>query len=165
MPRYLGLDISLSSPGFAVIDVINGKPKLITARHVKTSSKLPDGVRFSIIESFTTVIAGEYGPFDKIIREDYKRPASKRQGQAIYGAWAAVDSGLSRFGLAITDEVNAASVKRLIGGHGKAEKSEVEAGVRRILRLPDDYVFATDDESDAAAIVLAWLIEAGEVDA
>lgn len=163
--RYLGLDISLSSPGFAVIDVINGKPKLITARHVKTSSKLPDGVRFSIIESFTTVIAGEYGPFDKIIREDYKRPASKRQGQAIYGAWAAVDSGLSRFGLAITDEVNAASVKRLIGGHGKAGKDEVETGVRRILRLPDDYVFATDDESDAVAIVLAWLIEAGEVDA
>lgn len=167
MSRYLGLDISLSSPGFAVIDVRNRKPTSITARHVATSAKQPDGLRFSVIESFTTVIAAEYMPksgYAGIIREDYKRPASKRQGQALYGAWAAVDSGLNRLGLVVTDEINDSTVKRLIGGRGKADKDEVEVGVRRLLRLPADYVFATDDESDAAAIVLAWLIERGEID-
>lgn len=114
-----------------------------------------------------TVIAAEYNSpngYAAIIREDYKRPASKRQGQTMFGSWAAVDSGLNRLNLKVSDEINAATVKRLIGGHGKADKDEVADGVRRILRLGDDYTFATDDESDAAAIVLAWLIEAEEID-
>lgn len=97
--------------------------------------------------------------YSAVIREDYKRPASKRQGQTIYGAWAAVDIGLNRHGLTVTDEINAAEVKRIVGGHGRAEKDEVAAGVRRILGLPDDYIFPTDDESDACAIILAWLIQ------
>lgn len=166
--RYLGLDVSLSAPGFSVIDVRNRKPSLITARHVKTNAAQTDGQRFAIVEAFTTIIAGEYRTADgfaAVVREDYKRPASKRQGQTIFGAWAAVDSGLNRHGLAVTDEINAASVKKIVGGHGKADKDEVAAGVRRILQLPDDYVFATDDESDAAGIVLAWLIGNGRIDA
>lgn len=64
----------------------------------------------------------------------------------------------------MTDEVNASTVKKAIAGYGKADKDEVAAGVRRILKLPEDYVFATDDESDAAAIILAWLIERGAID-
>lgn len=165
--RYLSLDISLTSPGFAVIDVRNGKPSLISASHVKTDAAQTDGYRFAVIDSFVTVFAAEHLPKDgyaAIIREDYKRPASKRQGQAIFGAWAAVDSGLNRLGLRVTDEINDSTVKRLVGGHGRADKDEVEGGVRRLLRLPSDYVFATDDESDACAIVLAWLIEKGEID-
>ena len=165
--RYLGLDVSLSSPGFAVIDVRDRRPCLVSARHVTTSAKQSDGVRFSVIESFVTVIAAEYNSpngYAAIIRAEYKRPASKRQGQTMFGAWAAVDSGLQRLGLAVTDEINDSTVKRIIGGHGKAEKDEVADGVRRILRLGDDYVFHTDDESDACAIILAWLIEAEEID-
>lgn len=157
----------MTSPGFAVIDVRNRKPTLITARHVKTDAKQSDGVRFSIIESFATVTAAEYMPKSgcaAVIREDYKRPASKRQGQTIYGAWAAVDSGLNRLGVRVSDEINDSTVKRLVGGHGRADKDEVAGGVRRLLRLPDDYEFATDDESDACAIVLAWLLERGEID-
>jgi len=100
-----------------------------------------------------------------IIREDYKRPASKRQGQTIFGAWAAVDSGLQRCGRVITAEVNATTVKRIVGGHGKADKDEVAAGVRRIMELPSDYRFVNDDESDAAAIALTYLIEKGVIDA
>jgi crossover junction endodeoxyribonuclease RuvC len=98
-----------------------------------------------------------------VIREDYKNPASKRQGQTIFGAWAAVDTGLQRCGLTVTAEINASTVKKIVGGHGKAEKDEVADGVRRILGQPT-LAFATNDESDACAIVLAYLIERGEID-
>lgn len=165
--RYLGIDISLSSPGAAVIDVIDGKPRLVAHDHVKTGAKTIDGLRFTLVESFITLFAAQHigdTSYAAIIREDYKRPQSKRQGQTIFGAWAAVDIGLNHHGLTVTDEINAAEVKRLIGGHGRAEKGEVAAGVRRILRLPKDYVFPTDDESDACAIVLAWLISKGVID-
>jgi len=37
-------------------------------------------------------------------------------------------------------------------------------GVRRMLGLPSDYAFVNSDESDAAAIVLAYLIEKGLIE-
>jgi len=163
--RYLIYDISLTSPGFAAIDVSDRKPTLITSSHVKTDASQPDGQRYAIIEAFAITTASTYGNSNAIVvREDYKNPKQKRQGQTIFGAWAAVDSGLQRCGLRVTEEVNASTVKRVVGGHGKADKDEVAAGVRRILGLADDFVFATDDESDSVAIGLTYLIEKGLID-
>ncbi|MFF2886682.1 crossover junction endodeoxyribonuclease RuvC [Paenibacillus sp. NPDC057967] len=161
---YVGLDISLSSPGYAAISVRNRKPTLIKTAAVPTDAKQSDGLRYSLVEAGTVTFVSQYPDPAAVVREDYKRPASKRQGQVIFGAWAAVDTGLQRCGLRVTDEVNASTVKLIVGGHGKADKDEVAAGVRRILRLSDDYVFATDDESDASAIVLTYLIEKGLID-
>lgn len=168
--RYIGLDVSLSAPGIAIIDVKwpNGvaQPTLVTARHVKTNARQPHGLRYAIIESFITVVAAEYRPVDgyaAIIREDYTNGRNKNAVRAIFGAWAAVDSGLNRHGLAVTDAVTPLTVKKLIGGHGKADKDEVAAGVRRLLRLGDDFTFKTDDESDAAAVALAWLAQTGVI--
>ena len=56
---------------------------------------------------------------------------------------------------------NVKTVKRMIGGSGKAEKDDVADGVRRILKLPADFEFKSDDASDAAAIGLAFAIENG----
>jgi len=163
--RYLIYDISLTSPGFAAIDVNNRKPTLVAVSHVKTDASQPDGQRFAIVEAFAITTASKHGNSNAIVvREDYKNAASKRQGQTIYGAWAAVDSGLQRCGLRVNAEINASTVKKTIGGHGKADKAEVAAGVRRILGLSDDFIFATDDESDAVAIGLTYLIEKGLID-
>ena len=52
-------------------------------------------------------------------------------------------------------------LERRIGGSGKAEKDDVADGVRRILKLPADFEFKSDDASDAAAIGLAFAIENG----
>lgn len=143
------------------------KPTLVAVNHVKTDAAQPDGQRFAIVESFAIMTASKYGAAADnvtVIREDYKNAASKRQGQTMWGAWAAVDSGLQRCGLWIGAEVNATTVKRIIGGHGRAEKDEVAAGVRRILGLAEGFAFATSDESDAAAIGLTYLIEKGLID-
>lgn len=57
------------------------------------------------------------------------------------------------------------SVKKLVTGNGKAEKPEVAAGVRKLLRLDPEYKFATGyDDSDAAAVVLAYLIREELID-
>ncbi|MBJ6364190.1 crossover junction endodeoxyribonuclease RuvC [Paenibacillus sp. GCM10012307] len=137
---------------------------LLKTDSTPTESTQQDGLRYSLVESSTVIFASQFKRPHAIIREDYLRPANKRQGQAIYGAWAAVDTGLQRCGLQVTAEINATTVKRIVGGHGKAEKSEVADGVRRLLRLPADHTFTNYDESDAAAIVLAWLIEQGRID-
>lgn len=166
--RYLGLDLSLS-PGFAVIDVKNRRPTLITAQSVATDAKSPDSQRFAYIEAKTVQIAHEYRPFTAIVREDFTAGRNKRANQGIFGAWAAVDAGLGRYGLTVTDvgkpALSPTNVKKLVAGKGTAEKTEVAEAVRRILRLPSDYKFAKGyDDSDACAVALAYLIRENLID-
>ena len=48
-----------------------------------------------------------------------------------------------------------AEVKKLLTGSGKASKDEVAAALEKYIVKQD---YATDDESDAVAIGIAWLI-------
>lgn len=93
-----------------------------------------------------------------MIRESFPPARNPRLPQTIYGAWAAVDRGLHKYGVEVAGVISPTDVKKRIAGSGKAEKADVAVGVRKLLGLADDYQFATDDESDACAVVLAWLI-------
>lgn len=62
-------------------------------------------------------------------------------------------------------EISPTTVKKTVTGSGKAEKPEVADAVRKMLRLPSDYQFATGyDDSDACAVILAHLMRIGEID-
>ncbi|WP_181592861.1 crossover junction endodeoxyribonuclease RuvC [Paenibacillus sp. YN15] len=162
--RFLGLDLSLS-PGLAVIDVTNRIPTLIYAGSIATTSDDSDAVRSEAVAAFISTNAFRFRLFDAIIREDFLSGRNKRATQTIFSAWAAADRALNAYGLRVDAEINGATVKRIITGNGKAEKAEVADAVRKILRLPDDYVWAKgNDDSDAAAVVLAWLIREGKID-
>lgn len=54
------------------------------------------------------------------------------------------------------EELYPVSIKKLVTGNGKSDKAQVA-------RSLDEYVgkreYACDDESDAAAVALAWLIK------
>lgn len=157
MARYLGLDLSLMSPGFAVIEVRNRRPRLVAATHVKTKSSESRVEKCAHIADELAVFIRNYRPFDAIIREDFisKNPGTQK---AVYAVWHEVDRVLYRFGYEVTENINQGSVKRILTGEGKAEKGDVEAVVRRLLRLKGDFLFGSDDESDACAVALAWLI-------
>ena len=53
------------------------------------------------------------------------------------------------------------TVKKLITGYGKAEKSDVAAGLEKYIGKQD---YKCDDESDAAAVAIAWLIQNGQIE-
>ena len=169
--RILSFDIS-ASPGVALIEIKNGKPRLLAVDHLETDSKLTDAQRFHLVEAF--VINFVYKHVDKngvqaIVREKFHRGGSKRGTQLVFGAWASVDRALAAFGYTIeqSDEIVASTVKRLVGGRGNAEKDEVAAGVIRILDGTSKQYFYTDkgrlldDRSDAVAIGLAYAIQNG----
>lgn len=50
-------------------------------------------------------------------------------------------------------------IKKIITGNGKASKEDVASSIKQY--LDKDYEIQTDDESDAVAVGLAWLIEQG----
>jgi len=160
MTRILAFDIS-ASPGVAVLEIKKNQPRLLFADSIKTDSKTPDSQRFAYVEAFAIKTIHEYGPFDHVIREHFTKGSSKRSTQLVFGSWAMIDSALGRYGYKVDAEITPTSVKKIVGGKGGAEKNEVADGVRRILKLPADYAFKSDDASDAVAIALAWAIDSG----
>lgn len=162
--RILAIDTS-ASPGFAILDYKPGSiPKLVYADALKTDSKKPDSERYAAIAAFVTLLVFKYSPFDVVCREHFIKGGSKRSTQLVFGAWSAIDMALAAYGYHISadDEVTPTQVKKAATGKGKAEKNEVEQGVRERLKLPSDYVFANNgggDASDAVAVGLAWIDE------
>jgi crossover junction endodeoxyribonuclease RuvC len=52
------------------------------------------------------------------------------------------------------------TVKKYVTGSGKAEKSEVAECLKKYIGIQD---YKCDDESDAAAVAIAWLIQQGQI--
>jgi crossover junction endodeoxyribonuclease RuvC len=170
--RYLGLDLSLS-PGIATIEVRNRRAYLIAAESIATSTADNDAIRSSVVESFIAQhVYAHRQPggvmYNLVLREDFTAGRNKRATQTIFNAWAAADRALHTYGLTVYDvkpPLSPTSVKKLVTGNGRAEKDEVAAAVRRLLRLGDDYPFkAGYDDSDACAVILAYLIREELID-
>lgn len=157
-PRYMGIDLSLSCPGFAVIEVRNRKPFLLYVKHVKTNAKLTHGDRLAHVAGYFDAIYYDYGPYEAIIREKAFHNSRVNATQSGYKAAAAIDLCLR--GRPI-EEIPNTSVKKEIGGTGRASKDEVRAGVAHWFPKQE---FKTDDESDAVAVVLTYLLHEKIID-
>ncbi|MCD9024349.1 crossover junction endodeoxyribonuclease RuvC [Cohnella silvisoli] len=157
------------SPGVAAIEVRNRQPFLVAASSVGTSIVDNDAVRSLTVESFIAQFIYMHRPFNLVLREDFTSGKNKRATQTIFSAWAAADRALHTYGYRVEDVKPAlapTSVKKLVTGNGRAEKPQVAEAVRRILRLGDDYNWAAGyDDSDACAVVLAYLIREELIDA
>lgn len=162
---YAGLDLSLTSPGFAVISVTDRAPSLVATSVIKTEASEAQPLRYEVIEAHALLFFRQHTPTAAIVREVWPPSRNYAQNDKVHGAWSAVDRALHTLGLAVTESLTPSTVKKTVTGNGKAEKPEVAAAVRRILRLGDDYKFAAGyDDSDAAAVCLAYLIREGLID-
>ncbi len=169
--RLLAIDTS-ASPGFAVIEWTEGgtkPPKLVYADALKTTTDHTDAERFTAVFAFASLVCFRYGPFDIVVREHFTKGGSKRATQLVFGGWAAVDLALKQFGYTIdpANEITPSAVKKAVGISGKADKLQVEQGVRQALGLADDYVFPNNgggDASDAAAVGIAYLKREGAME-
>lgn len=155
--RYLGLDMSLSSAGVAVIEVDEGIPNLLLATRIRTNPKHNHGKRLYQIASRLRDISAEYGPFKGVIREKgFSRFAAATQ--AIFKAVGISDVVFKDYEIV---EYSPTTVKKVIAGAGKSSKDKVEDMVREWLVLDEDYKFESDDASDACGIILTHLIKEG----
>ena len=152
---YIGLDMSLSSAGVAVIEVENRQPRLLIATRARTNPKHNHGKRLYAIASKLRTITEEYGPFDAVIREQgFSRFA--KATQAIFKSIGISDVVFKDFDIV---EYSPTTIKKIIGGQGRSSKDSVEDAVRWILDIPEEYKFESDDASDAVAIILTHLIK------
>ena len=62
----------------------------------------------------------------------------------------------------VFDEIAPTAVKKLVTGNASAKKEEVASALTKYVGQQD---YACDDESDAVAVGVAWLIQKGLIDA
>lgn len=150
--------------------MIDRVPHLVATSVVKTESGEERPLRYEVIEAHALLFFREHRPDAAIIREIWPPSRNYEQNDKVHGSWSAVDRSLSRLGLAVADNISPKTVKKIVTGDGNADKVKVAEAVRRWLRLPANpdgspYQFrAGYDDSDAAAVCLAYLIREGLID-
>lgn len=160
-----GADLSLRRPGFCMLEVdnIDGKAnivniKLMSIDNKRKRNKTHGQILHEIISSFNSFVLSFaadkniYFVREKMILN--KKVPSERDVAKVVGV---MDYYLN------TNEwyeIYPVTIKRLIAGSGKADKSEVaEALSYYVGKLQ----YQNDDESDAVAVAVTWLIQHNQI--
>ena len=148
----LGIDPGSTVTGYGLVRRQRGRYLLITAGGIKTRSKDPIPQRLQKIHSGLVQVIGEHQPDVVAIEAIFRHKSSEsalRLGQARGVALLAAASAECPI-----FEYNAMTVKKSIGGHGRAGKAEMQRVVARLLGLSEPL---PTDAADAAAIAMTHL--------
>lgn len=149
----LGLDISLTSTGYAVVELFEDESiKLRDCGRIKTYAKDSDGVRLSKIKANIDALFFQY-PIKYVVRE---RGFTKGNlaTQQIFKATGVCELLVAEKHIHHIEQYAPTTIKKYLGGHGKASKEDVARGV---LEYFPKAVFESDDVSDAIAVVITFL--------
>jgi crossover junction endodeoxyribonuclease RuvC len=150
----LGMDLSLSCPAFCVAEVVDGKLEIHHLSHIKTDSKKTRAYRLWQIYNHLKEILSQYPQIKTVIRErGFTR--FNQETQALFSVVGVTEVILYKHGFDKIEEIAPTTVKKLVAGSGKADKEEVAVNARKYLKTEVD--FKTNDESDAVAVILAYL--------
>ena len=162
----LGADLSLKRPGFCLLRVQkeNGENKItdvqLSSVDNKTDKKKSHGellndiknaylnLTYPFLKNFYAVRETEI-MFQKVPSE---RSLSKVVGIMDWMHWNMY--GQDWYSIYPT------TIKKIITGSGKAEKKEVAENLEKYI---GKQTYKCDDESDAAAVAVAWLIQQGQI--
>jgi crossover junction endodeoxyribonuclease RuvC len=151
--RVLGIDPSLQSTGFGIVEEQNGRLLPVAFGVIKPTAKLPLHLKLAEIKSELEELIRTYSPEEASIENAFYAQNMKTAlllGQvrgAILVAVAATGCGLA--------EYSALEIKKAVTGYGQADKEQVLTMVRSLLGLDDDRIPL--DASDALATAICHL--------
>ncbi len=147
--RILGLDPSLSSTGWGIIEVENNRVRYLADGFIPTDTKASIPERLNVINQTLREIIELYKPDEAAIEQVFlnSNPVSTIKLGMARGV---VIMTPAQFGISVT-EYEPNKVKKAVVGVGKAEKGQVETMVKILLPgcKPKN-----NDSSDALAIAL-----------
>lgn len=155
----LGLDISLTSTGYAVVEVFEDSTlKLVEYGRIRTYSKDSDGERLKKIKARLDVIFDLYNI--KYVTRERGFTKGNLATQQIFKATGVCEMLVAEKGIGVITQYAPTTIKKHLGGHGRASKEDVAKGV---LEYFPKTVFESDDVSDAIAVVLTYLKDKGVI--
>jgi crossover junction endodeoxyribonuclease RuvC len=151
--RALGIDPGTARLGYAVVEEVRSKLRLLVGGVLETSKSLPMPERLLVLFQELSRIVRENAPTEMAVEELFfakntTTVISVGQARGI-ALLVAAESGLS------VHEYKPMLVKQAVHGYGLATKDQVGEMVRVLLDLPT--VLRPDDASDAAAIAICHL--------
>ncbi len=148
--RILGLDPSLSSTGWGIIEVIGNKMKYVADGYIKTDTKAPISERLAEIHQQLEQVIKTYNPDEAAIEQVFlnDNPTSTIKLGMARGV---VILAPALYNISVT-EYEPNKIKKAVVGVGKAAKQQVETMVKVLLPGCNPQ---NNDSSDALAIAIA----------
>lgn len=153
--RVIGVDPGFGRCGIAVMDDTSGKPELCFSTCVETSPKDPYQLRLRTIADAVSDIIERFSP-DEIALEEVFFSRNQKTAIQVAETRGAIIYLASLRGIPVS-EFNPGKVKIAVAGDGRADKSQIETMVRRLIQLTKEPDF--DDEFDAIALCITFLAE------
>ena len=151
--RVLGIDPSLQSTGFGIVEDADGRLVPIAYGIIKPTARLPLHLKLAEIKTELEELIRTYTPAEAAVENPFYAQNMKTAlllGQVRGAVLVAVaDTGC---GLA---EYSALEIKKAVTGYGQADKEQVLTMVRSLLGLDDDAIPL--DASDALATAICHL--------
>jgi len=146
----LGIDPGTATCGFGVVELIDGKLRLVDAGVIRTASDQTDADRLRQLHGALAALLAEHQP----ARVGVERLFFQRNVQTAMTVGQARGIALlvaAQAGLAV-DEPTPNEVKQTVCGNGAADKGQVASMVARLLAVSLDGV--PDDATDALAVAI-----------
>ncbi len=162
----VGLDLSLNGTGICVVEAGKYSVKIINEvfinnKHIKADDRGHKlwNIYCNLDEVLSELIEQGITPA-VVVESGFSKHA--KTTQALYSVVGVVQVALYCNGLSITNSYAPTSVKKHVTGKGRASKQEVMNAVRQFLvSKQGDYVFQSEDTSDALAVAISYLLDKG----
>ena len=151
--KVLGIDPGTGRMGYAVVEKISGKETLLDCGCFETPPKTPLPSRLLSTHRFLTKLIQKHQP-DHFSVESLFFATNAKTAFDVAAARGVILLAAEEAGLPIS-QYTPLQVKSSLTGYGKAEKTQIQYMVTKILHLKDTP--KPDDAADAAAIALTHL--------
>lgn len=152
MMRILGIDPSVRSTGYGVIDCDGSTLRLVEAGIIATNGHESFAMRLNDISESLEAVIKATRPDLVAIEEVFARAINPKTTIMMAHARGALLAAAAQAGLAIV-EFSATSVKRAVAGSGAASKQQVGRMVSHMLAL--SRTPRPEDVTDALALAIA----------
>jgi crossover junction endodeoxyribonuclease RuvC len=132
--KILGIDPGLRTTGFGVIEVTGSRQHYIASGTIKTDATAPLATRLKTLFDGICQLQAQYQPdcaAIEIVFVNVNPQSTLLLGQAR----GACITALAHSGLPV-HEYTALQLKQAVVGYGRADKSQMQAMVQRLLQLP-----------------------------
>lgn len=147
----LGIDPGIARCGYGLVHAEGQRLELITYGCIETPAGMAASKRLALLNNELSAVLREHKP-DRVGLEKLFFSKNVKTAMQVGEARGVILFSLDGAGL-VPVEMTPNEVKMAVCGHGAADKKQVQAMVKMLLRLPS--VPKPDDAADAVAIALA----------
>lgn len=148
--RILGIDPGTATVGWGILEIGGNRMTPIAYGHIATSPKIPLQERIAEIARDLREISKKHSPDEASVEKIFFFKNQKTV-IAVSQARGAILLTLETLGIRLF-EYTPLQVKQSLTGYGRAEKKQMQAMVKNILKLRD--IPKPDDVADALALAL-----------